>query len=101
MFLRLIAALTAVFVSSAAFAQGTPAQRAACRPDVTKFCKVKSEDPGVILECLEANKDKISERCRKVIDENNAPMPAPASAKKDETKKDEVPATAEKKEEKK
>jgi hypothetical protein len=99
MLLRLIAALTAVCVSYAAFAQGTPAQRAACRPDVTKFCKVKTEDPGVILECLEANKDKISERCRKVIDENNTPMPA--AAKKDETKKDDTPATAEKKEEKK
>jgi len=105
MFLRLIAALSAVCVSYAAFAQGTPAQRAACRPDVTKFCKVKTEDPGVILDCLEANKDKISERCRKVIDAANAPMPAPASAKKDETKKDDAPAaapaSAEKKEEKK
>src|SRR5689334_9725239 len=104
MFLRLIAALTAVFVSYAAFAQGTPAQRAACRPDVTKFCK-KSEDPGVILECLEANKDKISERCRKVIAEADAPMPAAAQkkdeTKKDETKKDASPANSEKKEEKK
>lgn len=111
MFLRLIAALTAVFVSYAAFAQGTPAQRAACRPDVTKFCKGKGDDVGVILECLENNKDKISERCRKVIDEADAPMPAPAAAKKeelkknetkkDEMKKDAAPASAEKKEEKK
>jgi hypothetical protein len=104
MFLRLIAALTAVFVSYAAFAQGTPAQRAACRPDVTKFCKGKGDDVGVILDCLEANKHKISDRCRKVIAEADVPMPANAQ-KKDETKKDDkpaqAPASAEKKEEKK
>jgi len=52
-----------------ALAQGTPQQRAACRPDVVKFCKGKGEDPGVLLGCLEDNKDKISEKCRKVIDE--------------------------------
>ena len=53
----------------AAFAQGTPQQRAACRPDVVKFCKGKGDDPGVLLSCLEDNKDKISERCRKVIEQ--------------------------------
>jgi hypothetical protein len=51
----------------AALAQGTPQQRAACRADVAKFCKGLGEDPGVILECLEKNKDKISEKCQKVI----------------------------------
>jgi len=51
-----------------AFAQGTPQQRAACRPDVVKFCKGKGEDPGVLLTCLEDNKDKISEKCRKVVE---------------------------------
>lgn len=70
MFFRfsLIAVLIAAPLS-AALAQGTPAQRAACRPDVTKFCKGKGEDPGVLLSCLESNKDKISEKCRKVIEE--------------------------------
>ena len=52
-----------------AFAQGTPQQRAACRPDVVKFCKGKGEDPGILLGCLEENKDKISDKCRKVIEE--------------------------------
>ena len=52
-----------------ALAQGTPQQRAACRPDVVKFCKGKGEDPGVLLTCLEDNKDKISDKCRKVIEE--------------------------------
>ena len=66
-FLR-FALITAVSLyAGAAFAQGTPQQRAACRPDVVKFCKGLGEDPGVILECLEKNKDKISEKCQKVI----------------------------------
>lgn len=55
--------------ASFAFAQGTPQQRAACRPDVAKFCKGKGDDPGVLLTCLEDNKDKISAKCRKVIEE--------------------------------
>lgn len=66
--LSLIALLLAAPLAPA-FAQGTPAQRAACRPDVTKFCKGKGDDPGVLLACLEENKDKISEKCRKVIEE--------------------------------
>jgi hypothetical protein len=61
--------LAALSLGSAAHAQGTPQQRAACRPDVVKFCKGKGEDPGVLLTCLEDNKDKISEKCRKVIAE--------------------------------
>jgi hypothetical protein len=70
MFVRF--SLIVVLVSaplSLAFAQGTPQQRAACRPDVVKFCKGKGEDPGVLLGCLEENKDKISDKCRKVIEE--------------------------------
>ena len=70
MFVRL--SLIAVLVTaplSWASAQGTPQQRAACRPDVVKFCKGKGEDPGVLLTCLEDNKDKISDKCRKVIEE--------------------------------
>ena len=71
MFLRL--SLTAILISaplSSSFAQGTPQQRSACRPDVVKFCKGKGEDPGVLLSCLEENKDKISDKCRKVIEQN-------------------------------
>ena len=55
-------------VPAFAFAQGTPQQRAACRPDVVKYCKGLGDDPGVLLNCLEQNKDKISEKCQKVID---------------------------------
>ena len=69
MFARL--SLIAVLVSASlpsAMAQGTPQQRAACRPDVVKFCKGKGDDPGVLLSCLEENKDKITDKCRKVIE---------------------------------
>ena len=66
--LSLIAVLAAAPFSSA-LAQGTAQQRAACRPDVAKFCKGKGEDPGVLLTCLEDNKEKISDKCRKVIEE--------------------------------
>jgi hypothetical protein len=98
--LRLGAVAIAIsFFGAGAFAQGTPQQRAACRPDVTKFCKGKGEDPGVILECLESNKDKISERCRKVIAEGDE-KPSPASAQKKDTPA-EPAASGEKKEEKK
>jgi hypothetical protein len=96
MLLRLVAAVVALSVThAAAFAQGTPAQRAACRPDVVKFCKGKGEDPGVLLQCLEDNKDKISEKCRGVIAEVNGT--SPAAEKKDAPP---APAAEQKKEEK-
>ena len=69
MFPRFAALIALSIVPTLALAQGTPQQRAACRPDVAKFCKGKGEDPGVLLTCLEDNKDKISEKCRKVIEE--------------------------------
>jgi hypothetical protein len=99
--LALLAFFIAVPVS--AFAQGTPQQRAACRPDVAKFCKGKGEDPGVLLKCLEDNKDKISEKCQKVIGAADDKTPAtPANAqKKDEKPAEAAPASAEKKDEKK
>jgi hypothetical protein len=84
----LIAAMLAS--SAAAHAQGTPQQRAACRPDVVKFCKGKGDDPGVLLTCLEDNKDKISDKCRVVIGANDTPAqkkgetPAPSAEKKDD-----------------
>ena len=69
MSLRFLVIAALAIVPVTALAQGTPQQRAACRPDVVKFCKGKGDDPGVLLGCLEDNKDKISEKCRKVIEE--------------------------------
>ena len=64
--LRLTIALAFVASASAAFAQGTPQQRAACRGDVARFCK-GMDDTGAIHGCLQSNYSKISARCQKVI----------------------------------
>jgi hypothetical protein len=51
---------------------GTPQQRAACGPDVGKFCKsIKSgEGAAGYVSCLVENRGKLSEACRKVLDSN-------------------------------
>jgi len=55
--------------TTAVFAQGTPEQRAACRPDVRKFCSKipDGSDANTYLRCLQANSDKLSPKCRVVI----------------------------------
>ena len=91
-FARLSLIGLALLVSNAAaLAQGTPQQRAACRADVAKFCKGLGDDPGLILDCLEKNKDKIAEKCQKVIAENDKPADKPAE-KKEEKPADNKPA---------
>ena len=49
---------------------GTPEQRAACGPDVGRYCKtVKPEEgPFAYLACLQKNRDKLRPVCRKVIE---------------------------------
>jgi hypothetical protein len=64
--LRLVLTLTFVVVASAAYAQGTPQQRAACRGDAQRFCK-GVKDAGGIYNCLQANSSRISGACRRVI----------------------------------
>jgi hypothetical protein len=57
-------------LSSAAFAQGggTPEQRAACGPDVRKLCAgANPADRTAIPRCLGANREKLSEPCRKAL----------------------------------
>jgi hypothetical protein len=48
---------------------GTPEQRAACEPDVRRFCKsVKPEEgPFAYLNCLQEHMDKLRPACVKVI----------------------------------
>jgi hypothetical protein len=50
--------------------QGTPQERAACAPDVRKFCKSANEDTMRVLACLQANRAKISAACNKVLVSN-------------------------------
>ncbi|MGB6621337.1 MAG: hypothetical protein WBE57_13350 [Xanthobacteraceae bacterium] len=50
---------------------GNPQERAACHPDVTKFChtqlQVNPQDVLGILGCLKANRTKISQACQQVL----------------------------------
>ena len=63
-----LAGVTAV----SALGQGDAKERAACRPDVMRFCKqfVKdnnNEDVVSILNCLESNRSRISKACSDVL----------------------------------
>jgi hypothetical protein len=51
--------------------QGNDQERAACRPDVMRFCKelIKDNEDDVfaILGCLQTNRTKISNNCQQVL----------------------------------
>jgi len=52
--------------------QGDDKERAACHPDVIRFCRelVRDNDNSdifAILNCLETNRPKISNACREVL----------------------------------
>ena len=51
--------------------QGNEQERAACHPDVTKYCQVQLQvnpnDVLGILGCLQANRPKISKACQTVL----------------------------------
>ena len=51
--------------------EGDPQERAACHPDVTKYCQTQLEinpqDVLGILGCLQANRPKISHACQQVL----------------------------------
>lgn len=46
---------------------GTPQEEAACRPDVTKFCRAVMPDTFQILSCLQANRPKLRKACQRVL----------------------------------
>jgi len=54
--------------------QGTPQERAACTPDVTKFCQAELKanecDMFAILGCLQRNRPALSAACRQVLNSN-------------------------------
>lgn len=56
---------------SGGMGEGNPQERAACHPDVTKFCQtqleVNPQDVLGILGCLQANRTKISHACQEVL----------------------------------
>ncbi len=47
--------------------QGTPEERAACAPDVHKFCEAALPDTMRVLACLQANRSRISAACNRVL----------------------------------
>jgi hypothetical protein len=53
---------------------GSEQERAACHPDVVKFCQAElaanKDDVMAILGCLQRNRSQISAACREVLDDN-------------------------------
>jgi hypothetical protein len=47
--------------------QGTPEERAACAPDVKKYCETALPDTMRVLSCLQANRARISGACNQVL----------------------------------
>jgi Cysteine rich repeat len=47
--------------------QGTPEDRAACEPDVQRYCKAEVPDQLRVLGCLQDNRKRISQRCQGVL----------------------------------
>ncbi len=47
--------------------QGTPEERAACAPDVQKFCETALPDTMRVLACLQASRSRISVACNRVL----------------------------------
>lgn len=61
-------------IALAAFAQGASAQapsreeQAACRSDATRYCASHIGKPTEMRACMVANKSKLSEACKAVIE---------------------------------
>jgi hypothetical protein len=76
--IRKVAIIFAVAIacSTASYAQfplpiplpeGTPEDRAACHPDVQRYCKAAIPDTFRVLNCLQANRKQISNSCQQVL----------------------------------
>jgi hypothetical protein len=47
--------------------QGTPEERAACAPDVQRYCEAALPDTMRVLACLQSNRSRISNACNRVL----------------------------------
>jgi hypothetical protein len=56
------------FLPAAAQSGPTPQEQMACRGDAGKFCAEHVGKPPQMNACLRANKEKLSEGCRKVVE---------------------------------
>ena len=48
--------------------QGTPEEQAACRPDVDRYCRDAVPDTFRVLACLQRERARIGEPCRRVLE---------------------------------
>jgi len=66
----LISVALLAFASAQAFAQSaaTPQEKMACRGDAQSLCAEHIGKPAEMNACLAANKAKLSESCRKVVE---------------------------------
>lgn len=64
------AAFLSLATGSLAFAQSgpSPQEQMACRSDAGKLCSEHIGKPPQMNACLKANKEKLSDSCRKVVD---------------------------------
>jgi len=71
MMIRILVIVAVLTASSAAIAQsGTPAEQAACHPDVRRFCHAIKEGAGdgSFLACLQEHRAKLRRACREVLE---------------------------------
>jgi hypothetical protein len=68
----LLALVLSIGASTVALAAGTAEQEAACRGDTRRFCHQIPPDGGdnAFLACLQANRGKLSPKCRQVLESN-------------------------------
>lgn len=67
--IAVIAALAAIAFAGPALAAGPV--HTACKDDIAKFCAEKGQKHGATRACLDANKDKVSEGCRTVLEQHS------------------------------
>ncbi len=64
---RAIFAVALLFTLPAAAQTPTAEQRAACGEDVKKLCAGVQPGGGRLMDCLNKQKDKVSDACKKVL----------------------------------
>src|SRR5262245_46348965 len=65
--LSLVILTANAFLPASAQSGPTPQEQMACRGDAGKFCAEHVGKPPQMNACLRANKEKLSEGCRKVV----------------------------------
>jgi hypothetical protein len=65
------AAICILFAASGpALPQDRSELKAGCMPEVMKFCANAQRDPAVVKQCLLSQRDKLSNKCRAVVEKH-------------------------------